>query len=73
MLMSMPDEVNWSGHRITSTNQHPKKAWAIRMEYSTRSFSTDLLLAAAFLPCHFKPGATSSLRAHPTRVPCAVP
>ena len=38
-------------------------------------FSTDLLLAAAFLPrhCHFKTGATSSLWAHPTRVPCDMP
>ena len=28
-------------------------------------FSTDLLLAAAFLPCHFKPGATSSVTLGP--------
>ena len=43
--------------------------------YPARSgdFSTDLLLAAAFLPRHFKTGATSSLWAHPTRVPCDMP
>ena len=67
--------MNSAQQQITSTRQYPVSMGTTYAEMShgrSGDISTDLLLAAAFLPRYFKPGATPSLWAHPTRVPRGV-